>query len=350
MKKPLHTLSTLLLLMAWGHTIAQTPIVDLGIFKKNNDRKKLEVRLRPAEKVVNGVYSAGIFTVKVPAFYGVVLDVVPNTSQYGYTFAGPVGQADGFHYYRFQFSGNINTVNWEKEVEYPVITLQVIGTPPSKAYYELTTNDPWTRQHNGDYYQELNGQELQRTFYKLPFKLHSFYATGLPSRSVLLDWEFDSDAELDFSEVEYSTDGRNFGQVGSVPAHAVTDRAATTYNFVHNTPQANINYYRIKMVDINGSEEYSAVRSVNFDDLNADFSVFPNPTTGPVTLISRNLAKYGSGVEYQVVDNSGKVLAFNNVKDDNQVIDLTRFSAGAYYLKVMSKDEQLAKFQIVVAQ
>jgi hypothetical protein len=167
---------------------------------------------------------------------------------------------------------------------------------------------------------------------------------------VLLDWEFDSDAELDFSEVEYSTDGRAFGQVGSVPAHAVTDRAATTYNFVHNTPQANINYYRIKMVDINGSEEYSAVRSVNFDDLNADFSVFPNPTTGPVTLISRNLAKYGSGVEYQVVDNSGKVLAFNNVKDDNQVIDLTRFSAGAYYLKVMSKDEQLAKFQIVVAQ
>lgn len=350
MKKALYTLTTLLLLTAWGQVIAQTPTVDLGIFKKSNDRNKLEVRLRPAMKVVNGMYSAGIFTVKVPAEYGVVLDVVPNSARYGYTFAGPVGQDDGFHYYRFQFSGNINTVNWEKDVEYPVITLQVVGNPPAKAYYELTTNDSWTRKHNGDYYQELNGLEQQRAFYKLPFKVHSFYATGLPDRKVLLDWEFDSDAELDYSEVEYSTDGRTFGQIGSVPAHAATDRAATTYNFVHNTPQTNINYYRIKMVDINGSVDYSTVRSVNFDDLNADFSVFPNPTTGPVTLISRNLAKYGAGVDYQLVDNSGKVLAVNTVSNDNQVIDLSRYAAGAYYIKIISKDEQLARFQIVVAQ
>lgn len=350
MKKAIQFLTMLLMLMAWGQSIAQTPLVDLGIFKKSNDRKKLEVRLRPTENVVNGVYSAGIFTVKVPASYGIVLDVAPNSAQYGYTFAGPVGQLDGYHYYRFQFSGSVHNVNWEKGREYPVITLQVIGTPPAKAYYELVTNDPWTRQQNGDYYQELNGQELQRSFYKLPFKLHTFYATGLPSRNVLLDWEYESDADLDLSEVEYSTDGLTFTQVGTVSAHANTDRAETAYNFVHNTPQSNMNYYRIKMVDINGAVEYSAVRSVNFDDLDADFSVFPNPTKGPVTLISRNLAKYGAGLQYQLVDNSGKVIALNQVKDDNQVIDFSRYAAGVYFIKVLSNDEQIARFKIVVAQ
>lgn len=348
MKKTFFNLFTLLLLSG-GAVSAQTAILDLGIFKKAADRNKLEVRLRPTQDVVNGSYSGGIFTVRYPLSYGVALDVVPNTAQYSYSFAGPVGQHEGYVYYRFQFSGSVNMVNWEKGKEYPLITLQVKGTPPAKSRFELVTNNTWTRDNNADYYQELNGLELQREFYKLPMKVTSFEAYPLVNRTVQLDWEYDSDTNLDYSEVEYSTDGRDFGLIGTEPANNTSDRNEASYKFLHATPQTNINYYRIRMVDTNGEVEYSQVRSVNFDDLNADFSVFPNPTAGPLTLVSRNLGKYAAGVHYQLVDNAGKVILFNNVKDDNVTLDLSKMPSGAYYLKVMSDQEQLAKFQVVVA-
>jgi hypothetical protein len=349
MKKTFLSLIASFLLFSCGSLLAQSAILDLGIFKKSSDRNKLEIRLRPTEDVVNGAYSGGIFTVRYPLSYGVALDVVPNTAMYSYSFAGPVGQHDGYVYYRFQFAGSVNMVNWEKNKEYPLMTLQVLGSTPPRAKFELVTKNDWTRAHNADYYQELNGLELQRTFYHLPLKLHSFFAIPMPNRTVKLDWEFESDVDLEYSEIEYSADGRGFNMLGQVPAYNESDRMSSEYIFTHTTPQPGVNYYRIRLVDINGNVEYSPIRAVNFDDLDADFSVFPNPTTGPVTLVSRNLAKHNAGVHYQVTDNAGRVVMFNNVTDDNVTIDLSRMPSGAYYLKIMTDQEQLEKFKIVVA-
>jgi hypothetical protein len=349
MKKTLYkTFSILIIFFACVFSV-KSQIIDLGIFKKAVNSSQLEVRLRSAENVVDGAYSGGVFTVRFPSSYGVTLSAVPNTAQYGYAFAGPVGQSEGFDYYRFQFSGSVNTVNWVKNQEYPLISLQVKGSMVPRAKFELVTNAPWTRANNADFYQELNGLELQRGFYRVPIKVRSFNATALPDRTVKLDWEFDSDTDLAFSEVEYSADGREFGLIGTEAAHSETDRFSSAYNFIHAKPKPGINYYRIRMVDINGMEERTIVRAINFDDLDADFSVFPNPTSGPLTLVSRNLAKYVSGVHYQLVDNSGKVILFNNVRDDNVTLDLSKLPSGGYYLQVMTDQESLAKFQVVVA-
>jgi len=328
---------------------AQSPIIDLGIFKKAPNGTKLEIRLRAMEDVVNGAYSGGIFTVRFPSAYRVTLSAVPNTALYSYAFAGPVGQSEGYDYYRFQFAGSVNTVNWEKGKQYPLITLQVNGTPPPRAIFELVTKSPWTRANNGDYYQELNGGELQHKFYQLPVKARAFYATGLSDRTVKLDWEFESDATLDYSDIEYSIDGREFNMIGTAQAHPETDRLSSDYLFIHNKPQSGVNYYRIRMVDNNGIVEYSPIRAINFDDLEAEFNVFPNPTAGPLTLVSRNLAKYPGGIRYQIIDNSGKVLLANNVADDNVTIDLSKLASGAYYLQINNDEKQLEKFQVVIA-
>ena len=349
MKKIFFSLIAGLLLFSSASLVAQSAILDMGIFKKSFDRKKLEIRLRPTEDVVNGAYSGGIFTVRYPLAYGVALDVVPNSALYSYSFAGPVGQHEGYVYYRFQFAGSVNMVNWEKGKEYPIMTLQINGDVPPGAKFELASKNDWTRAYNADYYQELNGLELQRGFYYLPIKVRSFFAIPMPNRTVKLDWEFESDIDLDHSEVEYSADGRGFDLIGLTPAHTDTDRASSEYIFTHITPQPGVNYYRIRMVDINGHVEYSPVRAVNFDDLDADFSVFPNPTSGPLTLVSRNLAKHAAGVHYQLIDNSGKVVQFNNVTDDNVTLDLSKMAAGSYFLQVMTDKEQLEKFKIVVA-
>lgn len=328
---------------------AQSALLDLGIFKRTSDHSKLDIKLRPVVDLMNQAYSAGIFTVRFPSSYGVTLSPVPGSSPYGYSFAGPVGQADGYDYYRYQFSGSVHMVNWKRDKEYPVLTLEVQGTPPPNAVFELVTKNNWTLENNADYYQELNAQECQRQFYVLPIKLESFKVRALPNRTSRLDWEFESESALAYSEVEHSPDGRDFALIGTTPAANSTDRTSPEYTHQHLKPQAGMNYYRIKMVDINGVMDYSPIRALNFDDPAADFAVFPNPTAGPLTLVSRNLDTYTSGVQYQLVDNAGKLVRSDRVVDDNMTLDMSQMPAGAYHLRVMNGQKQVATFQVVVA-
>jgi len=349
MKNTFAHLFSFLLLLSFGVSTADAQTIDLGLFRKTANSNQLDVRLRSSENVTEGAYSGGIFTVRFPSAYGVTLSVAPNTALYSYAFAGPVGHVDGYDYYRFQFAGSVNTVNWEKGTEYRLMSLQINGASPKNARFDLVTNTPWTRANNADFYQELNGTELQRSFYQMPVKVRAFMATAQLDRSVKLEWEFETETELSYSEVEYSVDGLGFGLIHTAAAQNVADRNTSEYLFVHGKPQAGINYYRIKMVDINGGVEYSQVRAINFDDLNAEFSVFPNPTAGPLTLVSSNLAKYAKGVQYQLIDNTGKIILSDNIKDDNMTLDLSKMASGAYYVKIVSDLEQLAKFQVVVA-
>ena len=238
-------------------------------------------------------------------------------------------------------------VNWNKGQEYPVLTLQVNGNPPPKPVFELVTDTPWTREKNGNYYQELDGLEQQRKFYALPAKATIFHARALPERKVQLDWEFESDVPLEFTEIEYSADGIDFVNIGATPGQ---EGGGVTYKFIHDKALSDFNYYRIRMIDEDGGEEYSPIRLINFSDLDADFYAFPNPTQGPLTLVSRNLDKYGSGLNYQVVDNNGRILAFGPVANQDTRVDMSNMAPGAYYLKLWSGSEQVAMFQVALVK
>jgi hypothetical protein len=347
MKKHSIWLIALLAFTVNGALSAQSKIIDIGLFKKTSDHSKLEVRLRSTQNVENGSYSGGIFTVRFPSSYGVTLSEVPGSSPYGYSFAGPVGQFEGYDYYRYQFAGSVHFVNWEKGKEYPLLTLQVNGTPPPRAAFELVTNNEWTRKNNADFYQEAKGAELERTFYYLPLRAIRFEAKATSDRTVLLDWELEAEETLSHSEIEYSVDGRDFNMIGVEPSHKEKNLVTPGYSHLHLKP-ANVNFYRIRLVDINGQVTYSPVRAINFDNADADFAVFPNPTAGPLTIISRNLDKYPEGVNFQVIDNSGKVLLYDRVAADNLNIDLSKMPAGAYFVKVLSGQEQVAKFKVVL--
>ncbi len=349
MKKQLFLLIALCILVSGEAVKAQAPVIDLGIFKKSSDKSKLDICLRPAADVVNGAYSGGIFTVRFPASYQVTLSTVDGSAQFGYAFAGPVGYHDGYHYYRYQFAGSVNTVNWAKGREYIILTLQITGDIPKSGRFELVTNDTWTRANNGNYYQELNGAELQRQFYGKTLKMFTFGADAFPQRKVKLAWEYESATTLSHSEPEYSNDGLQFVKLADVPARDDNGRTSAGYEFIHEQPQ-NVNYYRVRMVDIDGNAEYSSVRVVNFDDPNAEFSVFPNPATGPLTLVSRDPGRFEAGLQYQLSDGTGKILLTGPVIQDNTPLDLSKLAAGTYHLGVLSEKEKVAAFKVVLIQ
>jgi hypothetical protein len=349
MKKNTIWLLALLAIMFGGGLSAQdAKVVDLGIFKNPKDHSIVKVKLRPAQDVSNGSYSAGIFTVRMPSEYGASLTAVSGTSPYGYTFAGPVGNADGYDYYRFQFSGSVHFVNWERNIQYPVLTLKVNGNTPLNARIELVTDNEWTRQHNGDYYQELLGQELERDFYFLPLNVKGFQATPTADQGVELNWELENEEMLAYSEIEYAVNGQDFNLIGKVAALGDPEAFEEAYSHLHDQPTT-VNYYRIRLTDINGEITYTPVRVVYLDDAGNDFAVFPNPTSGLLTIASRNLIGYPAGVSYQVSDNSGKILWTDQIRSDNSKVSLSHLPAGAYIVKIFSSEEQLDKFKVILA-
>ena len=68
-------------------------------------------------------------------------------------------------------------------------------------------------------------------------------------------------------------DSRVFKSIGNVPANG---KAENNYHLMDNQPMEGVNYYRLKMVDLDGTTTYSQVVAITFK---GDFSVLvrPNP-------------------------------------------------------------------------
>ncbi len=98
-----------------------------------------------------------------------------------------------------------------------------------------------------------------------------------------------------------------------------------------------LNYYRLKMIDLDGSFTYSKVIVVdNQNDKGLKTKVFPNPFTDALTIVLENGDK-ATSVSITLSDVLGQTLyvqkmpSFDNKKIDISTVGLT---SGAYFLKI----------------
>ena len=110
----------------------------------------------------------------------------------------------------------------------------------------------------------------------LPVELIRFNAIA-ENHEVKLYWETASETQNRGWEIEHSTDGQNWTQIGFEGGRGDTYEL-NSYSYTHKKPSSGINYYRLKQIDYDGNFEYSDVRSVSFSDSDTRFSVYPNPT------------------------------------------------------------------------
>lgn len=116
------------------------------------------------------------------------------------------------------------------------------------------------------------------------------YSTGVALPVSLLDikgrrvnnanelfWTTAYEYSLSRYDIERSSDGQHFSFIGSVTS--VNTASVKTYNWLDNAVPAGVNYYRLKMIDNDGSFKYSMIVKI---DRNAgkSISVYPNPVTG----------------------------------------------------------------------
>lgn len=177
----------------------------------------------------------------------------------------------------------------------------------------------------------------------LPIKIKVFTAEKFnDERASNLRWTSSTEVNASHFEVERSSDGFIFEYIDQVTAagnsnieqhYALIDRTIpTTRN------KQDVYYYRLKLVDLDGSFEYTDVRSVRFDDdANVTFNAYPNPTTSKL-YINMSTPAYDETqfTQANVFDLSGKLAYKQNVSTKGITeLDLDQLTNGAYNLIIV---------------
>jgi hypothetical protein len=174
-------------------------------------------------------------------------------------------------------------------------------------------------------------------FNTLPLKLESF--TASPSgNNVLLKWMVSDEQNLLKYDVEFSTNGINYNSIGSLPA-----LNSSNYSFLHTSPVAALNYYRLKINDRDGKLNYSKICVVNFNKTGS-ISIYPSPVktnmyiTLPATMINKP-------AEICVIALDGKTVFQQKIKamSQTETINLSNLANGKYFVRIVTENETISK-------
>ncbi|MCG2617857.1 S8 family serine peptidase [Terrimonas sp. NA20] len=141
----------------------------------------------------------------------------------------------------------------------------------------------------------------------LPVELISFTATKAGSGDVKIDWTTASEISSSHYEIELAKGNTALNQQTFEPLAKVLSENnpnGARYSFLdRETNKSGVRYYRLKMVDQNGSFRYSAVRPVVFDE-EISWQLYPNPSQGMFNLICQ--APAGEKIDIIVHDVTGR--------------------------------------------
>ena len=185
----------------------------------------------------------------------------------------------------------------------------------------------------------------------LPLDLLSFTGKSNESNNVLT-WVTTNEKEFTGFDVERSADGRSYQRIGNVPARANNSTAQTTYTYTDATAAAGNWYYRLKMIDNNGSSKYSTVVQINSSSARqAVYSLQPNTIKGnDLNLVSTQADQ--QDVHVRIIDVVGRewhkaTIRANAMSAGKVSIATPALPSGMYYLQVRSVKTgtvQLLKF------
>lgn len=171
----------------------------------------------------------------------------------------------------------------------------------------------------------------------LPVTLSSF---NVKKEGLLatLNWSTTEESNSDRFEIERSNDAKSWLYIGQKAASGDT-KVKINYSFTDNTPLSGVTYYRLKMVDKDGSIAYSRRASISADALT---SAYPNPASGNIFLPEFDKIKSAS-----IVNASGKTML--KVSSVNaQGLNVKQLKGGVYILKLEKKDGSVSTEKIVL--
>jgi len=195
------------------------------------------------------------------------------------------------------------------------------------------------------------------TFYKvtlgsitipLPVELLNFSAK-CDNPSIEINWQTASELNNDYFTVEKSPDGLNFTPLTMIPSRGNSSEIVeySTFDF---SPFSGNNYYRLLQTDLDGTETYFELITVNCSQENIVEDILPvSPSVYNVDAIVRG--KSGSNYTIVLTDVLGQIISSKNIilSGSQETVNVYEniLATGVYFLTMRSAENQISK-QIVI--
>lgn len=169
----------------------------------------------------------------------------------------------------------------------------------------------------------------------LPVELSAFTATCSNGKA-LVNWTTESETRTHYFTIEHSVNGSSWNKAMHVNAQ-LNSESRTDYSYLINETVTGTNYYRLRLTDMDGSEEILSLVSLNCG--HEEVTIYPNPTKS-------SLRVNASADDFAgIFDASGRRIFENlTVLNKNQFdVDLSSFAAGIYYLQLGDNRFKLVK-------
>ena len=297
-------------------------------------------------------------------------------------FGGETGFSN--HRYNILTGNNATTTTFSDGVEVEVFRVELLGDPANTVNVDLVANTDFNPHYinvTGSLGNLVDpdfdgGLATANVFYgitssenpgsggttlvttvesvALPIKIKSFTAVPFENRDANLDWVTASEVNGSHFDVERSDDGVNFAQIGRVEA---TGNSSTDQDYKFSDREVNmerndvVQYYRIKMVDIDGEYKYTGVRVVNFTRVDIDFTInaFPNPTVNYIQLELNGLDNTSTERPMlNVFSNTGELIRAEVLNSDLGKIDMSNLPSSLYHFIIDYKGQRYTEKIILI--
>lgn len=162
-----------------------------------------------------------------------------------------------------------------------------------------------------------------------------------------LQWDLATKDGLKATEIEQSPDGTHFTKISTIE-----NTNETSMNYQLNMPQKNmIAYYRLKLIQTDGSVFYSDVRKVRTTCGSADvLQAYPTLFTNDVKIIYTASAARGNAV-IKLTDVYGRKIFTRNINvvagDNQSLINGATLSPGVYYVQLTGDNYRSETVKII---
>lgn len=166
------------------------------------------------------------------------------------------------------------------------------------------------------------------TYTPLPVALISFEAVS-ENATVRLNWSTALEINSSGFDIERSNNAKNWSKLSFVPTHTPDGNSKTrlSYHFDDTAPLNGKNYYRLKLLDIDGKYTYSRIKSATVGG--NGLSVYPNPVTDGLLTIDSGAEIITSAEVY----NMAGMKVLDKKQMSGKVLNIGGLFPGIYLLK-----------------
>lgn len=175
----------------------------------------------------------------------------------------------------------------------------------------------------------LKKGKVGATVASLPIVFNDFSVSS-SNCNATLTWDVAKEEGNESYVIERSTNGLRFNGIGTV---SYNNEGSGSYSFVDESPIDGANFYRIRAVGPDGKSLVTDIKRTTVDCNKVNINVYPNPTTGSVTVDGLM-----PGQIVRIYDLTGRMMSNVATKRNELGVDLSSYPAAVYKLVVTAAD------------